>query len=135
MEQSSSPRRPLPKQRYFIGDILTRVDGSTFMVEEVNRTPHYETFKGSDGVWRYDRDHPSENGRPTGTQTFPPHPAHLLKGHPLNNPREVMEALSNMPKFRSVWRCREGVVTLDTRKSIEAVCRILDHLFDQEDIL
>lgn len=118
------------KQRYFVGDTFTCVDGTILTVHEVKRTPYYECFMGSDGIWRYDRAHPYDNGRPTGTRTFPPSPKHVAEGHPLKHPRKVMEALEKLPNFGRQIQTSNGRVIYDTSKSVEAICRILDHLFE-----
>lgn len=120
----------ITKQRYFVGNLLTTVDRSQINVVEVRRTEYDGTFKGSDGIWRYDRDGECDNGRVTAASTYPPHPKSIAIGSPLKNPRKVMNAMASIPRFDRVIKCQHGNRIVDVSKSLKLIAQELDNIFE-----
>jgi hypothetical protein len=56
---------PVRTRIFLLNETYRRRDGETITVKSHNNLVGYETFEGSDGVWRYDR--PLDRGRTTGT--------------------------------------------------------------------
>ena len=124
--------RPAPEQTFFVGDVLTCVDGTVTTVVSVSRDLHYESFLCDDGIHRYDRDHETDRGRVTGTRSFPPHPKTIAKFHPLKNPREVMNALASCPEINRRLVTGGGKTRYDSGRLMRQVCENLDKIFHYE---
>lgn len=116
---------PKHTRLFNIGDELECCDGSIITVHSVIG----ETFLGSDGVTRYDREHYLEHGRVTGTHSWPPHPKTIASGHPLTYPKEVVAALANCPSFGHQIVSRAGKREYDSAAMMKQICENLDAMF------
>lgn len=118
------------EHKYKVGDRLETINGDTIMVVKSNwGIRGYESFQGSDGIWRYDRaymGHECEDGRVTGCPCWPPYKNSIASGHPLRHPRKVMDALASMPDF---WDQTKG--DFSSKKLIREICLNMDELFEK----
>jgi hypothetical protein len=111
-----------------VGDELICCDGSIIKVHSVDG----ETFLGSDGIHRYDRDYPLERGRVTGSQSWPPHPKTIAKYHPLTHTKEVLKALSSCPTFTSSTMFSKGKILYNSEELMKQICINLDKIIHYE---
>ena len=109
---------------FHVGETHVCCDGSIFTVLSTSG----DTFLGSDGYHRYDRDHELERGRITGTHSWPPHPKTVAEFHPLTHPKEVVKALASCPDFGHQSVHISGETVYNSQKLMRQVCENLDKI-------
>lgn len=81
---------PMVSEPLLLGNTYRLLSGNTVMIVEVNNKPGYESVKGNDGAWRYNRQ--NDRGRVTGSPHDFSEPRNIIPLYSRNDPG-VLEGL------------------------------------------